>query len=344
MVLWDDAVMIRRERDCAAWVLTVFVSAASACADPPGPGDAAVDGPFAVDVSPDSHAAGHEPIPLERFCVEYARAWCDSQFRCGCFAGTIVGTPDGGRDGGDPACLYDAETLCSQTGGPLSPEVRASIAAGRIVYDPRAARARIDRIESSCDLVTLYGETLRDASSYTLGGVLVGQLPIGAACRTVLYGDPIRFVSLPECAGGACGNSGCGVYVALGDACDANHFCVDPGAMLDPLGGSPTPLLRCARADANATSGTCAPLLADGMPCIDFEDCESGECPAATHRCRALSGPGSSCANDYDCLTHRCLIGTCGEAPALDGSDCQSGHDCRSQVCRDGVCLPSICL
>jgi hypothetical protein len=88
----------------------------------------------------------------------------------------------------------------------------------------------------------------------------------------------------------------------------------------------------------DASSKSCAALLADGSPCADSDACASRTCLTDTQTCAPVVSLGASCAPAVCDESARCdsLSRTC-VARLADGSPCLESDDCV------GTCVASAC-
>ena len=275
----------------------------------------------AVVGCPVSATAPPAPIAREDFCAELIDARCDVVERCACGAASAA------------LCRSDLTIDCAPEFS--NPEVEASIAAGRLVYDPLAAGRLVARIRSEpplCSDSMALGFRLRDVIDF--GGALVGAVEPGAPCSL-----PEGFPN--ECHQGLCFDGTCIAIHGLGEACGPTLPCLDLDApyVLDFDGSSPPSILRCA-------SGTCQALLPAGETCTRDEECATFSCAAG--RCAAPIAVGGICDFDVQCATHRCGVGRIGERACIagdapDGAACTFEVECASHGCGDGICMTPLC-
>jgi hypothetical protein len=142
------------------------------------------------------------------------------------------------------------------------------------------------------------------------------------------------FDSLSCAPGGAAGNV-CARGLAVGQACNGREACSSG---------------RCQ--STGVQMGVCAELLADGQSCISGSDCLSGSCPSAPTGmpvCAPPSADGQPCALGSQCLSGGCYDNGAGSqvcaAPLARamGEACANDFDCTTQVCRMGTCWADIC-
>lgn len=273
-------------------------------------------------------------LAIDDFCTEFVDAVCDDVAPCSCGATA------------DADCRSDLAANCGGASGVLSPEVRARVTAGTVVYDANAAGALVAqlRAQTSCDNpIIAAGWGIEE--TFTFGGVLTGTLTPGASC-TGGSGSPFG----GPCAEGICtdvdGAPRCIGLAALGEPCGMgiDSICIDLDAEFSSL-ESGTLLLRCNVA-SGATTGTCAALLADGATCARPAECASGRCEATV--CAAPAANGADCVDDSECSSGFCrsagATSVCAAAAAVNnGGACMDDSECVSGACRNDVCVAGIC-
>ncbi len=132
---------------------------------------------------------------------------------------------------------------------------KQAIADGTLVYDGDAAAACLDLLDTqSC---TDFARSGGDLSGASCPDPFTGKVAEGQSC-----------VNDSVCTSGYCeGDTQAPVKAGI---------CKAP-----PTSGRPCPDFTCAanlRCDFTTGTETCAPLLADGMPCDTGDDCTSGGC------------------------------------------------------------------
>jgi hypothetical protein len=143
------------------------------------------------------------------------------------------------------------------------------------------------------------------------------------------YGYPCG--GSPACATGTCYSAGtldvCSQACATNSDCGAGFACAD---------------LPCAQADAGTS--TCPVCLAACS--TDAGACRVGTCSSvpstdgtSSMMCDVRSLAGSTCSQDADCTTERCVANRCvSTGGAANGQTCQSSGDCVSNNCVGGEC------
>lgn len=252
-----------------------------------------------------------------------------------------------------------------------SPDVRTSLEAGRLVFDPERARRCVDSYaQLTCDTLPP-DRAARDACAE----VFTGTIAPGDACA---FGE--------ECASGACAREACpdaccaGVCVVprptpdVGEPCTS--LCVDGAfcnvdAVCQALlpegaactgpecaaglycaglatsgGGACTPLPRrgeacespCAELGSVCWQGTCAALGLPGAPCGDAGACSLFyDCAPDSATCTALPTLGMSCSTTCADGAY-CEQGACVDQKP-DGESCVYGDECASHLCSAGACV-----
>lgn len=293
------------------------------------------------------------PIPIESYAFEYARAACSLASKCGTteFAAHI---------------LNEQITDCpSQLGQYLQhnlvAQLEARIAAGRMTYDPEAARACADAIvASNCG-----GFETTDACRQ----VFQGLVPDGGECLSnEECGATSECSAADGCAAGRCTHvpqqgEPCDLDCADDSYCDSeSHVCMarlaDGDSCTDELQCAPTSfctdgvcvgITRGAEGEPCATSACEGDLVCDengeGVDvcrrprtdgtCTGLQDCPEDQlCQAGT--CAPYPTVGQAC--EFACATGaRCVEGMC--KPIVEqGAACANRHECRTYNCDDGTC------
>lgn len=238
----------------------------------------------------------------------------------------------------------------------------AAVRAGRVRYDPVAARACFAAVRRQTCTV--------GASAPECATVFDGTIPDGEPC--VVHHECRSRRCGADTSTGCCRLGTCLPRATAGAPCSSNEVCLDGLYCASDVGGGPDtcqplagigqrcstqvecdPALQCDRGG----SGTCIPPRATDEPCAsNGSDCDrlQGFCAADTGRCQPWRDVGQSCAfNDQDrsgtCVRYAaCADGVCVELPGL-GKPCQvragaNAFDaCRAGSCIDGTCQEPIC-
>lgn len=204
-------------------------------------------------------ACGTATVPIDAYNAELARAYCERFVRCG---------------------DYDTVERClsfATTQGPITPSIRAAVAAGLVDYDAEQAAACVAE---------------RAAMACASGDASVRLENDSATCRGVLRAG--RAIGDPCAIDAECASRNCGALECQPDGCCQGR-CV--AAMEEsPIGQDCTnhacaPIAWCA-------AGLCAPLLPVGTGCTSIDQCDFGldcfdTCQPVSHAgdpCRTLAG------------------------------------------------------
>jgi hypothetical protein len=220
-------------------------------------------------------------------------------------------------------CKKGSDPSCQGTCGPpavLSESCVDVPCADGLACDFTATCVPAQRVGDACNIACNYVPG---------GGTWSLACPSDQICPGDLWCDPAS----AQCANGR----------GLGDPC--GQFNGDAGAFDAPCAVN----LWCSRA-LNAPSGVCVRPGAEGAPCDD----EASACEAGLHcanyvpfsgavptlgTCIGISGAGSSCGQDADCLGGLlCILGHCSNRVGTGGAcfrdvDCVTGLVCQTQRC-----------
>lgn len=299
-----------------------------------------------------------DPIPLDAYATESARALCKTAERCGTLYFVAFLVQEQVTD-----CTAQMAQLLENN---LVAQLRASIAAGRIVYDPERARRCVNgsmNIACGADVET---EDCRNTFQGLVpdGGECTNAEECGAESDCVgANGCEMRgtCVHVPqrgesctvECAGDSfCDDSGmCSARHAMGASCGSDLEC-DP--QLACIGGACAPRTR--PVEGEECEGSCAP----GFVCDDSERGRVCRTPRTDGTCtNALDCPERQlCQDDSTCGPYptagqacrfvcasgaRCLEGMC-YTIIETGSPCQYNGECATTHCNAGTCAtPFVC-
>jgi hypothetical protein len=227
------------------------------------------------------------PIAVESFAAEYVGAVCTQAERCQNQAPYLV-----------DQCSSERELLLG--------DVEQAVVAGRIAYDPHAARRCVDGIAGTDCMADVFSdETLTECFA-----ALTGTVQKGEECY-----------SLFECAAGFCDSassgqcpSTCPETIDEGQSC-ALHF----GPSCDWRAG-----LRC-------SGGVCTTPVGREEPCEDNNGCQSGLVCKATgedtpNQCTPLHQEKGFCSSDA----------TCAAGLYCNGDD--EGGQCEPRIAEGGAC------
>jgi hypothetical protein len=310
----ETASFQRFARGAAAFVGFVAMALSAGCEEPRASRGAPDAGP-------------PEPIPFERFCIDYMDAVCARAERCACGADILT------------TCRAAVPEWCT------SLAVRTSLDSGAIVYDGAAAARLVADIRQMTSCRTIRGELgWTGAEVASLGRVLSGTKGTGEACT------PLANVS--ECFSGGCsedaelGTFACAEVSTIGTSCDLGCFRGDVAYGDPPL---PAILLRTQLA-CDRTTNRCRPRSPNGSPCFGGDDCESLNCDGASFDTPGVCNPpqpdGSLCESSFDCVSLYCdgfdASAVC-RSPKPDGAACAEESACASGLCRRDRCMKAAC-
>ena len=207
------------------------------------------------------------PIPMEALPREAALASCALVFDC-CAEGERHGYAD------ESTCVTEREMS-----GAITPQLQASLDAGRVRYDGGAAADCL--AVAACDIT---------AAAEICQNVYVPQVPPGEPCT-----GPI------DCIDGFCLDGVCAGIARLGEACtnacELGAHCdpTDRVCVRSPAAGEPCPDFYCAEgAFCDFTAMMCEAARPAGEPCDNGSQCQSFSC-AGTGVC-AERRVGSVCS------------------------------------------------
>ena len=266
------------------------------------------------------------PVPLDELYTDLLAADCLAAARCGTVSSAV-------------AC-FEGFWRGFGSSPPIDLWIASSVDAGRITYDPLAARACVDAAEASPCGPTVFptsrcanamvgriglGEPCRidgdcDATAFCGGNMCpetcqprIGlNLPATGECAVGLYDyDGTGLCEAPVSLGQSCADVAGGSHTrtcVTGAFCDPNYVCALEHAQGDPCTGGdecgPSPAYFC-----NVDAGRCELGARLGDACDGLRACELGlECDAGS--CVALPlSPSGQCFESSECLvpTDWCL-------------------------------------
>jgi len=270
------------------------------------------------------------PLPATDFAKAYAEAVCQQAARCQLQASHL-----------EKLCQEEKLKLIS------AEDITRGVAAQRLVYDEKAARACLDGILAT----DCFAQNFDDDTLASCFAAAKGTVPPGGACQGYL-----------ECAAGFCGgeygltcpatcpevlSEGADCAPRFGPLCDtrlglrcSGFKCVKPGSMgqacLDNDGCHSG--LICVPTGAEDGSGTCALQRKKGEPCSSDAACQPGL------YCQPVSRREGKCEPRVP------ENGLCGQTPetvdaALRLAECQEGLVCRGTgYTSEGAPLPGLCV
>jgi hypothetical protein len=280
---------------------------------------------------------GSGGIPADQIGAEWHQAICRWRVRCG--------------------FMPDVDTCLAATLAPLTPQLSADVAAGKVSYDAAAGQRLVSTIDGLSCRKSDFGLNGNGSVSEleATAAAFRGTVPAGGAC----------FVD-GECASGNCDAPGV-------EGCPQGKCVAPPTAPVVPGGGACTPNgsvcaagTLCRMVDSTTGMGTCAPPATVGQHCDDGYflegDCAAGlECigsdGAGTQLCQAHPAAGASCdpssfveCDDYgdacDPATRTCQPQLpVGAACSNDGQICDNMSYCDSSsgTCRSKLKLGEPC-
>lgn len=218
------------------------------------------------------------------------------------------------------------------------PTMRVDIAAGRVAYNPTAARACVDALDSLSSCTRIAFASVFDGTESPCGLVFSGTLPTGSAC----FFDE-------ECTGSdtcskSCATPGCceGTCVAGPTLVPAGGDCSDP-ATQSCAGGAPC------QQDPQTLAITCTALIPPGATCTSVNactypySCDSPDLTVQPGVCNVPPGRGQSCGVAYLCndlrdscdtVTNLCTANTpVGGSCATGSGQCVGYAQCDGSTC-----------
>jgi len=228
-------------------------------------------------------------------------------------------------------------TLRSQES--LFPTMRVDIAAGRVKYNPTAARACIDGLAGIRSCTRIAFASVFGAAESPCALVFSGTLPLGSAC---FFEE--------ECTGSdtctkSCATSGCceGTCAAGPTSVPAGGDCSDPTIQVCDPGTA-------CQQDPQTLALICTKLAPPGASCMSASACaypyvcDSPDPFLQPGVCAAPPGPGESCSISYLCndLRDSCDTATniCTANTPVGGSCANGSGQCVGYARCDGAtCL-----
>jgi hypothetical protein len=280
-------------------------------------------------------------VTYETYCAEIEQVLrCTQPQACG------IAASDVSCDQIRPWPQFDVTVPCP---GPLG----AAIDAGLVVFNPAAAGAALQALQTDC------GATLG------VGTIFQGTLRLGSACNGMEC-VPGSYCDQSAPAAGECGScrslGTAGTRVDSPEACstdtvewsaDAGFVCanfVGDGGPCSVVGG-PSSCARGLSCQGNGSSTQiCLPWKGLGTPCAADEECGVNLCRGSPPRCVAWARRGEACAADADPNLPFCQLGyactptplginVCGDRIPLGGScvtdlrGCIANASCVGNVC-----------
>jgi hypothetical protein len=278
--------------------------------------------PFALSalITLAAACSGSGPVPLERYCEEYAKVTCAAADHCGCL-----------DDLTRQYCTSFQASECQD-------DVVAPVQSGTRSYDAAEAGRCLSGLRGVLGDCSVEGDYWPEACDR----MLVGLVPAGQACA----GDD-ECVPPLECQSSVCtAMPGDGQPCLEGSYCAADLYCGEDDSCHVPRGrGGACPEGDEACADdlyCDSRTTTCQPMLGSGESCAhaSWACGEDLYCSPATSTCKPDPGAGGDCADSS---------GTCAEGFYCDGAmvcqatkpggaACADDEECRSYDCADGAC------
>lgn len=240
----------------------------------------------------------------DNFCEQISEVVCHNLYNC-CTEEEIQGYLDVSEPRTELQCREDVKRSCDRR----APDVRDSLAAGRIVFD--AAR---------------------------LNACLTALLAPDGVCAEVVQGSDLPWQE-------ACEEAPWVGTVPTDGACFFNFDCQgSPDSFCGPdqkCKAKPTAGFPCGAGCASdfycATNGTCAAKVAVGGPCTSNIACaEDLYCDQTTNPqmpvCAMKGGGGMTCTTSAACLSSTCVPGVC----ANSTQSCYSDAGCLSRCAGTG--------
>lgn len=226
----------------------------------------------------------------------------------------------------------------SAPGGPIEaedfPTVLATTVCGDLSGCCREADIGYDRGTCEITLRQLYGGVLKEALESD------DYDPEQAADCLAALSDSVARCDFGRFGGEACAR----VFIVspdereLGEECGQSCERTASGVTCYVGGTDEGECYREAGLYCDATSWTCAPLLADGQACFDSDECE-GHCSDGV--CARRVGEGEHCSDSRSCLDGLvCHLLTLSCAPPGQvGDSCWSSDECATGTCSEaGSC------
>jgi hypothetical protein len=243
----------------------------------------------------------------------------------------------------------------------IPPQLAADVAAGKVVYDGKAAAdCFAERSGDACGTsARRYGSSATRCSQ-----IFTGAVALGGACSSSNQCKDGGCTGNAPCQEGMCCPGTCMPFTIsleqpVGASCMTTDWCVDtaycdneanmsaPGTCRTfvPLGGACGPGISCDPRTWCA-DGKCRAFTPRGGDCssIPCDDNLHDRCDPTTQKCVARAANGAACTASDECafygycdpVTH-----TCGSNAAL-GEECgnNTGRGCMPElVCKTGVCV-----
>lgn len=249
-------------------------------------------------------------ITPEQVCNAFANLYCSAAVRC--CPDLSLSSPEE-LETYRANCIATSLATCTEGSQPIFADPRTG-------FDPARAAAALEAGEAlarqcSVGLAEWSGSIQRGILS-----ALTGTVPTGGACSFDDGGGlfscrdaaclPAAGTLDPVCQPRACG----------GDAC-FDHRGILELAQLADAGCADG--LFCA---SSAGGATCAPLIADELPCTRNSQCESRVCQRPLGTCR----DGAECEYGTQCAVSGCDLGS---GTCNDGTPCTSDLQCTYRGC-----------
>ena len=269
-------------------------------------------------------------IPQAQIEAEWHQAICAREVRCG--------------------RMPDVDTCLGATNSPVSPQLAADLASGKVGYDPQAGKALVDWVtDMPC------GNTARNSRATTKGlrqrflEAFRGHVPVGGACGVdeqcapptqcdrstsggAVCGGTCVVPPAPQPTGASCGDTGA-IVLSTYPPCDDSSYCAHTAAgnvctALPTKAGEACGFTTCA---AGLTcvprngNPECATLASPGAPCdtalVPACDDPTTYCDSTSKICLPRVPVGAPCSVfDQSCVAYAACDATSDACVALGGA------------------------
>ncbi|HVU53065.1 MAG TPA: hypothetical protein VHL80_20420 [Polyangia bacterium] len=295
-------------------------------------------------------------IPQAQIEAEWHQAICAREVRCG--------------------RMPDLDTCLGATSSPVSAQLAADLASGKVAYSPQGGQALVDGVTATpCGLTASTSLAASTGSRQRFQAAFRGRVPVGGACGAdeqcappalcdpsrgggVACGGSCALPPEPKPVGASCGDAA-GILLTLSPLCEPSAYCAfeaqDPASALctalPATAGAPCGDGACGGGLACVPSstlpdGTCAALAAPGAAC-DLSlatpcDDPTTYCDPTSKTCLPRVPVGAPCrVSDQSCVAFAACDGASGVCVALSGAGgpCQElGIECLGDLrCADAM-------
>jgi hypothetical protein len=291
-------------------------------------------------------------IPQSQIEAEWHQAICAREVRCG--------------------RMPDVDTCLGATNSPVSAQLAADLASGKVGYSPQGGRALVDGVtDMPCGITATTSPATTSGSRHRLEAAFRGGLGAGAACSVdeqcapPAFCDPVTAGGAfcggkcfdppaPKPRGGVCADPG-GIPLSSWPLCDDSSYCTHTGAgnaictALPTTPGSPCGDDACGGGLAcvpNNGNRECEALAAPGAPCdtalVPACDDPTTYCDSTTKTCLPRAPVGAPCSVfDQSCVAFAACDAVSDVCVALAGAggSCQElGIECLGDLrCADAT-------